>query len=85
MRIIAQCGPMLCAIPAGLVLWLSPIDDAVPQVKSCVDACYRAKSGEYQRCRIVPPSERAKRAACFERADQALKRCLRACQGPSPK
>ncbi len=67
-------------ILAGLLLWLLPVGSAVAQSKSCLDGCYRTKSAEYQRCRTVPPTARAKRAACFDRADQALKSCLRACK-----
>ena len=46
----------------------------------CRETCYQAKSMEYQRCRTIPPSDRARRLRCFQAADQALHRCLRSCR-----
>jgi len=47
---------------------------------ACRDACFKAKSMEYQRCRTIPPSDRGRRLRCFQTADQALHRCLHACR-----
>jgi hypothetical protein len=53
---------------------------AAPAGSDCQDRCYEAKSVEYQRCRAVPPADRKARVACFTRADEGLKRCLRKCK-----
>jgi len=62
----------------GLALLAERASVALPS--SCADACYRAKSVEYQRCRTVPTADRAGRVACFQRADAALHSCLRRCR-----
>jgi hypothetical protein len=46
----------------------------------CKSLCYKEKSAAYQRCRTIPPGERAKRVACFKKADDALKQCLAQCK-----
>lgn len=57
---------------------LAPL--AAPTKPDCEDICYQAKSVEYRHCRAVPPADRKARAACFARADEGLKRCLRKCK-----
>ena len=42
--------------------------------------CYEAKSTAYQRCRAIPPTNRAERTQCFRRADAALEGCLKRCK-----
>jgi len=49
-------------------------------VSPCADACYRQKSTAYQRCRTIPPTDRASRTGCFKTADRSLEVCLRACR-----
>jgi len=61
---------------ALMILGLSAVAIAGP----CQDACYQEKSKAYQRCRSIPPADRAKRVACFKKADDVLKSCLAKCQ-----
>jgi len=49
-------------------------------VSPCADDCYRQKSTAYQRCRTIPPTDRASRTGCFKTADRSLEVCLRACR-----
>jgi len=66
---------------SGLLLVLALGESpALPVNASCAEACYQQKSLAYQRCRGIPPAKRGERTRCFREADQALKRCLRACR-----
>lgn len=53
-----------------------PLAPARPECKA---RCYQQKSVDYQKCRMVPPTRREERSACFVRADATLERCLRGC------
>jgi hypothetical protein len=63
----------------GLLL-CTGLSGPVPADSSCAEACYQRKSEAYQRCRNVPPAKRGERNRCFQQADAALQRCLRACR-----
>lgn len=70
------------ALAAGL-LWggataAGGAEEATP-TGPCHTKCYRAKSQAYQRCRAIPPTDRAGRNACFRQADAALDSCLAGC------
>ena len=47
---------------------------------ACHKKCYEAKSTAYQRCRAIPPTNRAERTQCFRGADAALEACLKRCK-----
>lgn len=51
--------------------------------QSCQLACYDAKSKAYDACRAIPPDDRQRRIACFQKADADLRDCLGKCSGPS--
>lgn len=58
---------------------------AISLANTCQQTCHTEKSRAYQRCRTIPPTERAKRVACFKQADTALQQCLTNCKTPAPK
>lgn len=68
---------MMAVATLSIVLWAPA---ALSSGSACRDACYHTKSLEYQRCRTIPPTDRATRVRCFQAADQALQRCLRSCK-----
>lgn len=70
----------LTAGAMGVLLVLTTWGGTPQPVSSCTAACSKAKSEAYQRCRTIPPSQRAKRVDCFNKADKQLKRCLRDCK-----
>jgi hypothetical protein len=61
-------------------LFAAPVPATSETSAACRDACYRSKSAEYQRCRNIPPADRAARVRCFQTADLSLRRCLRGCR-----
>jgi len=61
----------------GTVAWSLPHQ---PAASTCHEKCYDGKSRAYQRCRAIPPTDRAQRTECFRKADAALERCLAACR-----
>ena len=68
---------------AGAMLVLSAgvtVPPASTPANTCQEKCYQEKSMAYQRCRALPPSDRAARLRCFREADAALKRCLGGCK-----
>lgn len=56
------------------------VDTRPVSYSTCTDACYETKSTAYKQCRSISPNDREARVRCFQRADQALKRCLQACK-----
>ncbi len=67
---------LIAILVALLILGLSAVALAGP----CQDACFQEKSKAYQRCRSIPPGDRAERTACFKKADADLKSCQTKCK-----
>lgn len=61
----------------GAVAMATPLQTASG---ACQEKCYTSKSKAYQRCRAIPPTNRAERTQCFRRADAALEGCLKRCK-----
>ena len=57
----------------------APTQAATPAT-GCQERCYQEKSQAYQRCRTIPPGDRAARLRCFQQADAALRGCLGGCR-----
>jgi len=66
----------IAALVALFILGIS----ALSLANTCQETCHQQKSTAYQRCRTIPPAERAKRVACFKEADTALRQCLAKCK-----
>ncbi len=64
----------------GMLGFLIAGSGPVLPASQCNATCYTAKSVDYQRCRQISAADRAARTTCFQRADQALQRCLRRCR-----
>ena len=72
----------LLGLAAGVTLAASS-GDGVRQIQpagACQKACFAEKSRAYAGCRALPPGDQKARAACFKRADAALRRCLARCR-----
>jgi hypothetical protein len=69
-----------CLVAASLVLTAGATAPSSTPANTCQERCYQEKSQAYQRCRTLPPSDRAARLRCFREADAALQRCLRGCK-----
>ena len=71
---------LIAILVARFILGIS----ALSLAGTCQETGHQQKSTAYQRCRTIPPAERAKRVACFKQADTALQQCLAACKSPTP-
>ena len=77
-------GSLLLTFALGWLTTSGPVPVSPPPAftagAGCQDACYATKSSDYQRCRALSHANRPVRVACFQRADEALRRCLRSCR-----
>lgn len=70
----------VCGSLAAGAVWMLNVGSAPAPANSCVEQCHKQKSAAYQRCRTIPPTDRAARVKCFREADAALRACLRRCR-----
>lgn len=70
------------AAALGVLVGAAAMSAPLPTASSgvCHKKCYEAKSTAYQRCRAIPPTNRAERTQCFRGADAALEGCLKRCK-----